>query len=1109
MKYSLLAFFIMAGTASAGQLEKRFASPPDSSRPFVFWYWMNGNISKEGIRADLDSFVKAGVGGAYLMNIGMAFPPGAIRFNTTEGVDIIKYAIRQAGQRGIQINLYNGAGWSASGGPWITPQYAMQKLTWSETQIIGGKSIYIKLKRPKVQKTYKPEYFEPKKTLDWYRDVAVLAFPTPVAEQNTRSKPVITASDPDFVTSKLMNDEPVPAVPRNGTYAQLATSKDAPGSLQWTYSEPFTGQSLRLEFQEGTSPSVTGGKLLCSDTGENWKEVCSFLIRSRMPVNVPFASTTARYWKVHFPINDGKAQMRLMSALLLPSYRIADWTAKAMFDDTGLEKPELPPPSKSAPPNSVIPIDSIINLTGKMDDQGRLQWEAPAGQWTILRFGRTPTGMCCRPAAHGGAGLECDKFSLDAIDLQWEQAVGPYLKDPLVAPNFQYVHIDSWEVYAQNWSKKFPQEFHSRIGYDLWRYLPVMTGRVVESLEISERFLWDLRAAISGLFDDYFARVQELCAKNGKKFTLEPYHQEQFNSCSAGTRADIPMCEIWRADFFTPQYWAKLGSSPAHVSGMNLVACESFTSNLIYADGGDWSKDYFDLKLTAHAILCGGVNMMVFHVSAHNPWPDVVPGMTVGPCGQHFEHSNPIWGKARGFTDFIARSQYILRQGRFIADVLYCCGENSPSKSLVVKGDLEPGNGYDYDICSPEIIIERLKAHDNRLILPHGGSYQLLVLPASDTMSLKMVRKLKELIKDGATVIASKPYRVGGLSGGSKSDKTLRAVADEIWGAIDGQKVTEHRLGLGRVIYGKTVAQVVAAMKIAPDFSLPGKKTNFPLAYIHRQTNDETDIYYVANTKNQNIICDCRFRVTGKIPELWDPVNGQIRRLSQFKVTDHHTDIPMEFDEQQSFFIVFKRTSSAPIKSEINFPKLVCLQELQGPWMVSFDPKWGGPERVIFDEMTDWSKHSDEGIKYYSGTAVYRKLFDFKKPSYESRIYIDLGKVENVACVHLNSKFMGIIWCKPWRVEVTDALKEKDNLLEIEITNLLPNRMIGDEQLPREIDYVRDGNHVIKMIPKWIDGSQRRESQRYTFATFNPYTKISPLLPSGVLGPLIILKEIK
>ena len=1084
-----------------------FSNPPSETRPYVLWYWMNGHISKEGISADLDGFVKAGVSGVHIVNVGSTFPKGPIRFNTPEGIGMIKYAIREAGARGIQVALFNGAGWSASGGPWITPEYAMQKLTWSETQVSGGASIVRRLERPAVMKTYKPEFFEPEKPLDWYRDVAVLAFPTPVAEQGAMPPVVITASDPAFNPSGLNNGEPVPAVAHSGSFARLVASQGSPVFVQWTYSEPFTAQSLRLDFHRSSSSSVTGGVLLSSEDGKTWSRICSFMMSKNMPVNMPFAPASAKYWKVQFSLRGGKAEVRLMSASLLPGYRIEDWTAKAMFDDQGPDKPGLPPSSLSAPIHSVIPLDSVIDLTSNMDAQGQLHWDAPPGKWTVLRFGHTPTGVSCRPAAYGGAGLECDKFSRDAIDLQWANAIGPYLNDPEVAPYFQYIYIDSWEVYAQNWAKNFREQFCVHTGYDLLRYLPVMTGRAVESLEVSERFLWDIRDTICGLMDGFFEHTRELSNRYGKEFILEPYHQNQFNSSSAGTCADIPMCEVWRKDKVAQTFWAKLGSSPAHVSGKTRVACEAFTSNTRFADGGDWSRDFSDLKLTSHSIFCGGVNMMVFHVSTQQPWTNVVPGMTVRTCGQHFERTNPIWGKAKAFTDFVARSQYLLRQGLFVADVLYSCGENSPGKSLAVRGDLHPGYGYDYDICSPEIIIDDLSVSDGQIVLPDGMSYRLLVLPESDTMSLAMIRKLRELIGDGATVIAAKPSRTASLADGSGSDQALRALADEIWGNCDGKKITGNRFGQGRVVWGKTVARILAEKDIIPDFSSSIK--NSPLLYIHRQAEDGSDIYYVANTVMQEVSGPCEFRVAGKTPELWNPVTGEIRRLPDFKMDGLKTIVPMTFDAQESFFLVFKSKSSALCRSTKNFPDLSSALELSGPWAVSFDPAWGGPASTVFAELADWSSNTNAGVKYYSGTAVYTQLFDFEKPAHAGRIYLDLGAVKNVASVRLNGNSVGTVWSEPWRVEITSALQETGNQLEIEITNLMPNRMIGDEFFPRETDVPRNSSHVVTKLPKWLSGGGKRNSKRYTFATFNPYTKDSPLLPSGLLGPVVLRYEPK
>jgi hypothetical protein len=384
-------------------------------------------------------------------------------------------------------------------------------------------------------------------------------------------------------------------------------------------------------------------------------------------------------------------------------------------------------------------------------------------------------------------------------------------------------------------------------------------------------------------------------------------------------------------------------------------------------------------------------------------------------------------------------------------------------------------------------------------------NYRLLVLPESDTMSVAMINRLKELIQAGASVIAAKPARAAGLASATEADAIIRARADEIWGPGIVPSAGERRLGGGRVIWGKSVAKVLAGDRIIPDFSAPAKNARYPFLYIHRETDDGSDIYYVANTDWEKKSVRAEFRVTGKVPELWNPVTGEVRRLPEFEVRDQRTIVPLPFDARESFFVIFKSGSSAPSQSAKNFPALVPALELTGPWPVAFDPAWGGPAATVFDRLTDWSTCSEKGIKYYSGTAVYTRSFDFEAPASARRVYLDLGVVRNVASVRLNGKSAGTVWSAPYRLDITGLLKPAGNQLVIEVTNLMPNRMIGDEQLPA--DYRLNANHTLAEIPEWLAQNRPRTSGRYTFASFNPYTKDSPLLPSGLLGPVLLQYE--
>ena len=1038
-----LAVIALSSVCAAGELDtlsRQFADPPDGVKPYVFWYWINGNISREGLAADLDAMKQAGIGGAVIFNIGRHGPAGPVKVLSPEWRELMRFAIRRAGELGIKVSLNNSmSGWSSSGGPWITPEMAMQKVTWSETRIKGGGAFDGTLPVPPVK-------------LDCYRDIAVIAFPTPAAE---------------------CGDEPHPEVRSgNGTV-----------DLRFPGSEPVSVRSVSIVPPE--SQSLPDGKLLASDDGEIWREVLAFSkLRKFAPVNRVFPAEKARFWRFEFSSGVPLAEIRLE-----PAYRIADWTGKALFDPYGLDKPEFTDdPALQAPDGCVIERQRIVDLSGKTDADGRLHWDVPAGDWTVLRFGYTPTGSKPEPSPEG-CGLECDKLSPAALDVHWQNSVQPWLDDPGLNRLIQYVHVDSYERFAQNWTARMTEEFRKRCGYELTEYLPALTGRVVGDVRESERFLWDFRKTVTGLMhENYFGHMRELCAKAGKQFTCEPYHQNQFDNVTAGGQADVPMCEVWAGPQPAAPYWMKLGASPAHVYGRQIVQCETMTAN--GPNGGNWSNDFRDMKTGCDAVFCGGINRMVFHVYVHQPWTNLVPGQTLAVFGTHFERSNTWWKQMPGFTRYVSRCQHLLQQGRFVADILYSCGENSPNAGLELSGPDAPPAGYDYDVCDPYVIMNRLTVKDGRLTLPEGGSYRLLVLPDDTAMTPEMVRCIGGLTAAGASVAAPRPVHSPGLSGQPAADEQVRAMADTIWGAHDGK---------GRIFPVQPLSQVLAGLDIQPDFKTG---TDVPVRYIHKQI-DGTDCYFVASSSDKPFRTDAAFRTTNGIPQLWDPCTGEIRDLPVFQKEGRCTVVPLRFEPRQSFFVVFNGGGKPGRSGGCNFPEYRPVAELEGPWNVTFALP-SGSTNAVFAALEDWSKRPEPGIRYYSGTATYRKQFDFSGPAAGNPVYLDLGRVKNVAEVRLNGKPLGIVWCAPWRVEITGAVQAGDNVLEVDVINLWVNRLIGDEQLPADCEYTAGVWRLLKEWPEWLVKNGPRTSGRRTFSTFKHWDKNSPLMESGLLGPVTV-----
>jgi len=444
-------------------------------------------------------------------------------------------------------------------------------------------------------------------------------------------------------------------------------------------------------------------------------------------------------------------------------------------------------------------------------------------------------------------------------------------------------------------------------------------------------------------------------------------------------------------------------------------------------------------------------------------------------AGTHFNPRITWWEQGVAFTEYLARCQYLLRQGLFVADVCYYCGE----QRLAFAHYGPPRSGFDFDVINPHALVTRAGVKDGRIVLPDGMSYRLLVLPQDRTMSPDVLRKITELVEAGATVVGPKPERAPGLTDYPQCDEEVKKLAEQLWGEVDGQAIQERRVGQGRIIWNQTPAEILAGDGVPPDFQYDSVAQDAHLDFIHR-TCDTAEIYFVSNQKDRPEAAECVFRVPGKQPEIWDPVTAERRDATDWRVEGGRTAVPLEFAPRQSWFVVFRRDASPPSQPVPNSPTLETAQELSGPWTVCFDPDWGGPEQAVFEKLEDWTSRPEQGIKHYSGTARYEKTFDLPEAVRESgkRLYLDLGDVKNVAEVRLNGKHLGVVWTAPWHVEITEAVQPTQNRLEIDVVNLWPNRLIGDAALPPE--------------------------QRFTVTNVTRFKEDSPLLPSGLLGPVTV-----
>lgn len=529
----------------------------------------------------------------------------------------------------------------------------------------------------------------------------------------------------------------------------------------------------------------------------------------------------------------------------------------------------------------------------------------------------------------------------------------------------------------------------------------------------------------------------------------------------------------------------KLGASPAHVYDKQIVGCESLTAPP--KGGGDYGTDFWDMKNFTDAMFCGGVNLMYFHVYVHQPQDQHLPGFSLGPYGQHFERTNTWWELMPGFTSYISRSQSLLQQGRFKADILFSCGENSPNKSLTPAGKHAVPIGYDYDVCDPKVIFERLKVVDGDLVLPNGARYEVLVLPDHRSMTLAMAKRIQELTSKGAKIIGAPPLQQPTLTTRSQ-EQEFHQVIDSTWQAENGVK-------------DQSLAETLKLLGVPPDFQFTGGAT----LHTHREF-PQGDLYFVANstelfTKGQGV-----FRVKEGVPKLFDPVTGEIRSLTKYLQKDGVTSLDLEFEGKQSFFVYFDQSKAVSTNNNADFPKSNPLLTLEGPWNVLFHLVGEAPKKVVFDPLADWTLNKDDTIKYFSGKATYSKSFHLDDVRSGTSYEIDLGSFKNIAEVRLNGKELGVVWCAPWKIGIPrESLKKGNNSLEIDIVNLWPNRMIGDEQLPEDSDWSTGAWTTLTKFPDWFEKGLARTSGRKSFSSFKHWRKESPLFPSGLLGPVRVM----
>jgi len=919
-----------AAAEGSDPLEQGFRVPPDTTKAWVYWWWLGGAASIAGITADLEAMKQQGISGVIVFDCGIRGPgaPKGPLFMSDEWRENFRHTVQEAARLGMEVSANLCSGWNA-GGPWVTRDDAVKNFVWKETVIEGPGPIDIDLPRH-IEPDPHASPLEPYQVCvgtDYYRDIAVLAC-------RERSKDV------------------------------------------WQQSE-------------------------------------------------------------------------------------------------------------------------MQDLTSSMHD-GRLRWQAPAGRWAILRMGYMVSAIdrgvvegwhCTKLPSWPFPSWEIDPMSAEAMDLHFAHTAAKLIEDvgPHAGRTFKYTHIDSWELGNPTWTPKLIEEFKQRRNYDPARYLPVLCQKIVDSKEITERFKWDYRRTIADLIaGNYYGRLAALSHQHGLLTHPEsggPYDTHYIDSMETEGLNAIPMGEFWAMasepkelpgvealgelpptpgapqddpnlahETFLhpgPRLWAvpsngnlRQAVNAAHVYGKPVVQAEAYTNY-----NPDWNEDPYYLKSFGDRAFCLGLTRNVICFYVHQSTLTDLPGYQWEHVGMHFDRNLTWWSKSHAWLTYLARCQYLLRQGTFAADVLYFAGEDIPNFATLHR---KPIAGFDFDVINAQALLARAQVRDGRIVLPDGISYRYLVFPEgiAEQITPVTLRKIQELVEAGATLVGERPKQALGLVNHPRSDDEVQKIATALWGA-SGSSSGVRRVGRGRVIAGRQLEDVIKADKLHPDVELRGLSADVKVDWIHRHAAD-VDLYFVANLGETDMHAEAVFRVAGKVPELWDPVTGAIRELAEFRSEDERTALPLHFAPKQSWFVVFRKPAGGATRPATkNFPALVDLATLSGPWEVAFDESWGAPAKVVFQNLDDWSQRPEDGIKHYSGTATYRKTFDLPAGNHRE-VYLDLGEVKNLAQVRLNGKDLGIVWTAPWRVPLGAGLKQAGNQLEIEVVNLWPNRLIGDGQLPKD-----------------------------------------------------------
>lgn len=1003
-----------------------FVKPDRVHFPETWFHYIGGNVSHEGITADLEAIASAGISGVQLFHgqFGGQWPTTTSDIQClSENWDAaVRHTAEESKRLGLRFSMQNCPGWAMSGGPWIKPENAMRTIVYSRTDITG-KDIKTSLPIPQPNKE------------EWrnYRDITVLAFPTPEGDTGQPLEWTQVKGDGTFPWREIMEGKK--------TYVGFPPAQNGePHWVEVKFKHPSTIRAIELPGVQSLNHAMS--------FEPNLHVKAYALLADGTQKSIIDADLPPSSWQDHHPITfacpevadavgcrvelNNKYGISMNAIKFWSAARKNSWESEAAWN---LRAYERTADDIVQNPAAYLAQDKIMDISQYMTADGQLAWTAPTEEaWTILRIGHVNEGRKNGPAPEAGTGWECDKLSTEGPEAHFAGYIGRLTNGTLQGGMLNGMLLDSWECYSQTWTMKMEDEFNERMGYELRTWLPSIFGYVIDNPETTSRFLHDWRSVVGDLFaNKFYRRMAELGHEQGLTVVYETAGGDVFPAdfMEYFKYADFPMCEFWHP--YTTGYVGSLNFKPikptasaARMYGKPRVAAESFTSfDLHWNEHFEFLKDYADYHFIE------GVTHNVFHTYTHNPQIGFLPpGTSMGSkIGTPFLRGQTWWPYMKEFTTYLARCSYMLERGQSVSDVLWYLGDEISHKP---DQEYPFPTGYKYDYCNPDVLLNRLSVKDGLVVTPEGMSYKFIWIPENKRMLPETLEKLHALLEQGATVVANAPQHICTLAGGNETQARFDKNVEAIWGnAADGSITT---IGKGRLLAGVTIEKAIELLDLKQD-------VQGDVRWLHRHVKG-ADWYFITPEKQQAFKGKVSFRAQGAA-ELWDPITGEITPLN-VELQGEYASIELDMPKAGSCFIVFNHNKQ---QQKVEKVALANTQSIDNKWTVQFPEGWGAPAELEVETLAPWCEWpmSKEG-QAFSGTATYTTTFNWSNENKE--VVLDLGKVSMIAEVFVNDQKVRTLWCTPYATDITPYVKPGENKLQVKVTSTWFNRLAFDASLP-------------------------------------------------------------